>query len=93
MSKGKKIKPRVSFSRPDDATRPRSGRLMDLQDTTGKGDGERPATAEPRILVGVKMPVSLKADLKAAAARSGRTMADLVCEAVRMRLDMKDLRS
>lgn len=83
--------PMTEFKRPDAGTAD-SGRLMDLQDTEHKGDGSVSveATREPRVLVGFKMPVSLKQELKVRSARTGKTMAELLVEGARMRLAYKD---
>lgn len=83
--------PMTEFKRPDAVTAD-SGRLMDLQDTEHKGDGSAPAEAErePRVLVGFKMPVSLKQELKVRSAQTGKTMAELLTEGARMRLSYED---
>ena len=69
----------------------RPDRLMDMQDTERKGDGTSPsADAEERVLVGFKIPVSLKRELKLKSARTGRTMADLAAEGIRMVLQTRE---
>ncbi|MEF2737761.1 MAG: hypothetical protein U0N15_11210 [Bifidobacterium choerinum] len=75
------IKPVRNLARPQGPAA--APRLMDIQDTERKGDAGAP---EASVLMGVKVPVSLKAELKVAAVRSGRTMASIVVDAIRREL-------
>lgn len=78
------IKPVRNLARPQGPAA--APRLMDIQDTERKGDAGAPGEPEASVLMGVKVPVSLKAELKVAAVRSGRTMASIVVDAIRREL-------
>lgn len=89
--KGGRPMPISDFKRPETDAED-SGSLMALQDTEHKGDGHAAAkaTREERVLVGFKMPVSLKQQLKIKSAQTGKTMAELLTEGAEMRLAVKD---
>lgn len=76
------IRPVSTYHRPDD-DQPKGDRLMDMQDTGHKGDSGEP---EATVLAAYRIPVSLKHDLKYASFRTGRTMQDIVIEAIRSEL-------
>lgn len=75
------IKP-VRTKRPEGPTT----RLMDLQDTRGKGDGNGSGKAMMTFMI----PADLRQELRERAERLGTSSARLIVDGIRLRLDQDD---
>ena len=75
------IKP-IKTKRPDRPT----GRLMDMQDTKGKGDG----MGGGKVTMSFMVPVDLRQELRERAERLGTSSARLIVDGIRLRLKQDD---